>query len=347
MHIRAATIHELKKVQHTHGDEVVTKVEREGLLPNDETLANVCTQTLHLFDKRGNNTGTFGDSEDVHRFPVRLSEYRDGQYDFEAFSKLALALVGDEMGEASASTGGYLFFLHYEHGGHEHVLIAMLKLKEGAGIGAGLSLMPTLTIDTSKLHEAARINLTRWESNVQPYLSFVKRRGEDKVSRYFRKALACMGYTSSQHHTEQVIKAAREYVMSRPGMSESERIQKWDQVRSSLHLAFETSADEVALEAIAVAVEPAESSAFIDFVAEGVSAGIYTFDHAFKPHRDTFRALKRIKGQVGTVLVAFDVADVKAGRVNYDQSADVLIISREAISESVREEVINSVIAGT
>jgi nucleoid-associated protein len=347
MHIRAATMHQLKKVQFSHGEDVVDTVEREGLLPNDEVLSNVCVQTLNLFDKKGNNTGTFGDDIDLHRFPVRLNEYRANQHDFEAFSKLALAMLAEEMSDAAASNGGHYFFVHYEQSGNEHLLIAMLKLREGAGIDADLSLLPTLTIDTSKLHEAARINLTRWEAGMQPYLTFVKKRGEDKVTRYFRKALACTNYTSSQHHTSQVIEAAKEYVMSRPNASDEQRRAQWDAVRTSLHSAFASCKGEIVLDAIAVAVEPEEPSAFSDFVAEGVSAGKYSFDHAFKPHAETFKSLKRIKSHVGTVSLAFDLSDVKAGRVAYDQEAEVLIIQSDAVSHDLKQQVISSAIAGT
>lgn len=344
MQIISATIHELKKLQHTHGEEVVSSIERDGLLPVDATLTNVCAQTIAFISKNGNNTGTFGDSEDIHRFPIRLKEYRDGTHSFEAFSKISLAIIAEHMANASAANGGYAFYLHYKQGNEEHLLVVMLKLKEGAGISDALALLPTLIIDTSKLHEAARVNLTRWESGMQPYLTFVKGRGADKVTEYFRTALACTGYTSSQHHTEQVIAAAKDYIHSLPGLSKDERNEKWGAVRTSLHTAFSSNAEEIVLDAIAVAIEPTDPDAFKDFIASEDSAGKYSFNHTFKPHSDTFRQLKRIRGKVGTISVSFDVEDVRQGRVVYDEEMGALII--RSVSDKVRQEAIESATAG-
>src|SRR3546814_15013409 len=93
---------------------------------------------------------------------------------------------------------GYSLFLRYREQPNDFLLIAMLKLKPGAGIDeTSLSLQPTLNIDLDLLNEAARINITRLLANEEPYLNFIK--GYSKaaeVTEYLRQALACANYTN-------------------------------------------------------------------------------------------------------------------------------------------------------
>jgi nucleoid-associated protein len=326
MEIKNAIIHKLVKAQHTSGEGSVTLQMRQELLPNDATLTSVCSQTLHLFQRKGNNTGTFGQDEDVHRFPIRVQEHLGGKADFVEFSKHALNIIQEKMSHSSASNGGHAFFVHYSSGEDEFLLVAMLKLREGAGIADNLALLPTLVIDTDRLHEAARVNLSRWAKDEQPYLTFIKGRGADEVTAYFRDALACEGYTSGRHHTKQVIEAAEKYVHELDGLNQEEKRQRWTEVRARLFDCFASNKDEVGLTAIAVAIEPNSPDLFVDYVTVGPKAAQFQVSHQFKPDRDSYRALKRVSGKMGSVSVSFDVADVLQGRVAYDEASDALLI---------------------
>ncbi|WP_282294812.1 nucleoid-associated protein [Stenotrophomonas sp. PS02289] len=215
MEITDAIIHRLHKEQHTSGPESVQIHARADQLPLDETLESVCKQTLLLFNRKGNNTGTFGENEDVHRFPIRVQECLDEWTTFVEFTGHAVEIIKGAMSKASAANGGHAFFVRYKAGADEFLMVAMLKLREGAGIDEdSLGLLPTLVIDTDKLHEAARLNITRWKNSEEPYLTFIKGKGADEVTAYFREALACESYTSGRHHTSQVIAAAEAYVKS-------------------------------------------------------------------------------------------------------------------------------------
>lgn len=345
MNIKDAIVHHLAKEQHTSGPESVVLHVREDLLPMDETLNSVCTQTLALFNRRGNNTGTFGQNEDVHRFPIRVQQYLDGEVVFEDFSAHAVEIIQSEMSKASAASGGHAFFVRYESGGEEFLLVAMLKLREGAGIDeASLGLLPTLVIDTDKLHEAARLNITRWKSGDQPYLTFIKGRGADTVTAYFREALACEGYTSGRHHTKQIISAAEAYVLSLESLTVEDRKERWTVVRERLFECFSQNKSEVGLAAIAVAVEPLEPQEFEAFVTTSDQASQFQVSHHFKPDREAYRGLKRVRAKMGTVTVAFDIDDVRQGRVAFDASANALLIYGP--SEDVKKEITDNVSPG-
>lgn len=313
---------------------------RDEPLPINDTLTGVCAQTLHLFSKKGNNTGTFGEDEDLHRFPVRVKEHRTEGTHFRDFSIHAVTIIEGEMSKSPLATGGHAFIVRYEHGGEDFLLVAMLKLREGAGIDdQSLELTPTLVIDTDKLHEAARLNLSRWDSGEVPYLTFIKGRGADEVTAYFRDALACDDYTSSRHHTKQVIAAAEAYVAQVEGISESERKQRWHDVRGRLFECFSQSRDEVVLAAIAVAIEPQAPELFEAFVTTGDNAQNFSFSHQFKPEKTAYKGLKRVNGKMGTISVSFDIDDVTGRRVTYDESQDALLIHNpsDEIKRQVKE----------
>ncbi|PPT25542.1 hypothetical protein XabCFBP2524_22480, partial [Xanthomonas axonopodis pv. begoniae] len=96
-----------------------------------------------------------------------------------------------------------------------------------------LDLEPALVIDTDKLHEAAKVSFARWEQGEDAYLTFVKARGTEEVSAYFRDSLACVNYTSAQKNTERMIEAARAYVMSL-NLSEADTQERWKATKKSL-----------------------------------------------------------------------------------------------------------------
>lgn len=334
MNVLKATIHRLGKDQYAHGEGTVEVQLRQALLPLNPLLTQVAEQTVRLFGKRGNNTGTFGDDEDAYRFPVRLKEYREQNIDFLELSQVVVGILESKMQFVVGATGGHAFFLHYEQGGGEYLLVAILKLKDGAGISDELDFEPAVVIDTDKLHEAAKVSFSRWEGGEDAYLTFVKARGADEVSAYFRNSLACVNYTTAQQNTERMIAAARAYVEAL-GLSELETQERWKGTKESLYRCFETSRAGVVLETIAVAVEPNEPDLFSTFVTEGPQAAQLLVSHQFVPHLDTFRKLHRLSAKMGTVSVAFDVEDAAAGRVKYDPQADALVIPNP--TEDIRE----------
>src|SRR3546814_19827859 len=97
------------------------------------------------------------------------------------------------MERSRLANGGHALFLRYREPPNDFLLIAMLKLKPGAGIDEDtLELLPTLNIDLTLLNEAARINITRPQEGLVPYLTFIKgaKQAAD-VTEYLLSASAC------------------------------------------------------------------------------------------------------------------------------------------------------------
>jgi len=339
--ITDATIHQLNKAAQTKDDGSVTLNARQESLPKDDVLSGLCQSLIDLYTRHANSNGTLGQDPIEHLFPVHLKAYVEGQTNFIPFTQEVLGILKAQMEKSFLSTGGYALFLRYAVDEHDMLLVVMLKLKAGAGIDAAtLSLTKTLNIDLDHLHEAARINVTRWVSGQQPYLTFIKGRSSaNDVSEYFRRALACTGFTDSKHHTEAVLRAADEFVNTRADLDAAGKQVERIAMRQRLYDCLSTNPDEVPLLTVAANVYPGDPQSFIDHIKAKAADGGYHLDDRFKPHRATFQKLRRIKERFGSVQVAFDVEDVLEERVRYDEelNAVVLLNPPERLKQTLKE----------
>lgn len=339
--ITEATIHHLEKSAQTRGTGSITVHPRATQLPVDGVLQRLCDSLVLMYTKAANSNGTLGVDPRAHRFPVHLRDYFEGRTEFIQFTREAVTLIAHRMEESFLASGGYALFLRYRIERHDFVLVAMLKLKHGAGIDAGtLSLTETLNIDLAHLNEAARINLSRWQSQQQPYLTFIKgATRQAEVSEYFREALACTSFTDSRHHTEAVLRAAHDFIDARTDLSAEGRRQEKFTMRQRLFDCLDSNRDEVPLATVAAAINPSAPSDFLDHVRNRPEGESYDLDDRFKPNRKTYMGLKRLHGKIGTVVLSFDVADVQAERVRYDARTDSVVLKSptESLKNSILE----------
>jgi len=340
MQIAEATIHRLIKAANTSGEGSVQKQLREANLPVDVTLETVVADLIALYAKSVDSQGTFGDDENIHVFPGRFTQYLGGRLGFQEMASVGLSLIADKMEGALFANGGYALFVRYTYQQHDFFLVAMLKLRSGAGIDEEtLSLEPTLSIDLDRLNEAARVNITRMNDGVEPYLTFIKgKRNRVQVTDYFRSALSCTSFTSSAHHTQQLMQAADAYVAQRDDLPDEQAKQneKID-MRQRLFDYFKNNADEVTLETAAAHIHPNKSDEFIGFVKGEGEQPQFHIDDAFKPDKKTYTKLQRISATMGSVRVSFSVQDVQNGTVTYDVRQDAVII--RGPSENLKREI--------
>src|SRR5690606_7926556 len=229
-----------------------------------------------------------------------------------ALTEAAITLIAAQMEAARLSNGGYALFVRYEEGTNDFLLIAMLKLKAGAAIDEDLELLPTLNIDLGLLNEAARINISRWATRTEPYLTFIKgSRSKSEITEYFRTALACTNFTKSAAQTSQLIDAADAFVAQRQDLTNGQqRQQERTRMRARLHDCLRQNSDEIALATVAASISQENPQDFIDFIQIEVEGERrFNFNDQFRPDKATVRTLKRIEGVMGSVRVSFDVDD--------------------------------------
>ena len=323
MQIHEAIIHQLVKIRDTHGDDSVQIKPRASLLTVDTVLIDMAQSLRDTYAENISGYGSLGSDPDLHRFPILMQQYLDASTDthaFIVFTKATVKLIAETMKNERFATGGYALFLRYSSQGSEWLLVVMLKLKHGAGVDpVSLDLQQTLTFDIGKLHEAARINLGKWTTDDQPYLSFVKPRTKGSaISEYFRNALACLHFTDSKHHTQQVIQALDDFVESRVDIAPDNKRDQLTVMRQRLYECFVANPTEVVLDTLSAYVMPNEPLSFKEFIRTGSQSTNYQINDAFKPDKHTFSQIRRLKAKMGSVSVAFDVADVQQQRVKYD-----------------------------
>ncbi|WP_256351536.1 nucleoid-associated protein [Pseudomonas gingeri] len=251
-----------------------------------------------------------------------MKEYTANNIELVAFSRQTCTLISSKMQDQFMATTSWPLFVHYTNQGKHWLLIAMLKLKEGVGINEQtLDLNNSLSFDISHLHEAARIDIEKWQKNEQPYLSFIKRRaGDSDVSKYFRNALSCTDYTDAKYNTELTIKAVEDYCKK----------QNWDgeksqEARDKLYnFCAEMKQKElpVNLNSLSAHINDQDPESFITFVKESG----YEVSDIFSPNPASYKKLMRVSRRFGSISVSFDVDDLRSETVKYREDIDAIVI---------------------
>lgn len=323
MNIAEAILHRIEKNKNTSGKGTAQLTMRPVRLPIDDKLERTVSDILHIYSKSTSGYGTFDTNEAVYRFPVLLRDYIVSGADFISFTHDTTRFIAKEMEDESFATGGYALFLRYANQERDWLLVAMLKLKPGTGVNEQtMELSDTLSFDIDHLHEAARIDLGKWQADAQPYLSFIKKRqGGQDVSRYFREALGCTEYTDSKHNTGKMLEAFEAYG-ERQGWTQEQKRDGRRRVYD--YCETKDKAGEPAnLTALSALINDQDPDAFSTFVREeGFEIG-----ETFKPHKTTYVRFRRIQRQFGSVKVSFDVQDLLDGRVAYDDVNGCLVIT--------------------
>lgn len=333
LEIQHSIIHGIIKNKDTSGADSVTIKPRQELLPIDDRLITLGNDILKLYGKLSNGYGMLGNDYDVHRFPQYLNRHIRSEMDFVAFSKNTISVISELMSQQRFSTTSYPVFFRYKNQGRDWLLIAVLKLKEGVGLDEStLDLNDTLSFDVSNLREAARIDIGKWSTNQQPYLSFIKRGGssDSESSRYFRDALSCLEYTDAKYNTDVAVRAVDDYCESKQFNAEKKQSLR---ARMYEYCKAKKDADEpVNLTSLSAILNDQEPDSFINFVRESG----YEVNETFSPNPESYKRLQRLSKRFGTISLAFDVDDLYSERIVYSNS-DNSIVVRNPPAELVQE----------
>ncbi|WP_230598266.1 nucleoid-associated protein [Xanthomonas albilineans] len=232
--LKNAVIHSLEKEAH----ETATNVRHgKGLLnPADEMVLRLATKLAELVGKEGNAVlwGQFAAANREGEFPGAVRASMKAKLDddsFLALSRAAMKELSEQAEKKTGATGGHIFFGQFSSNGSDFLLVAMMKKKGAIQLSDDLQPTHIDQIDMSKLHQAARINLTNYEKHLardaaneeapdaenlsaaeKTYLCFVNRRGREEVADYFIDALGCVKGTSSSQLTTKLLKYVKEFV---------------------------------------------------------------------------------------------------------------------------------------
>ncbi len=322
MEVLEAALHEIRKDKETSGEHAVQVLHASALLPLDNILKNAAEAVLANYTKKHNAWGVFGVNEQTQRFPVILKENMNKSKDFLTFSIETTDLIAKEMSSKNMSTGGHILFLHYENASVSWLMVVKLRLSNGTGVDdKNLQLTETRSFNMDNIHEAARVNLQSWQQDgTETYLSFIKGRGDEEVSKYFRDALGCTDYTDSKKQTQAAMIAIQCF-FDKKALSLDDRKEK----KKVIHdLFFTCYKDQKPINLIALSayVDTQNPNDFKDFIREN---GIELQDE-FKPHAKTFSSWKRVGSKFKSISLSFDLAALDDQTITYDQSKNTITI---------------------
>ncbi|MBV7598961.1 nucleoid-associated protein [Aeromonas sp. sia0103] len=248
MKVNKIIIHNLKKEQESNATEVIPG--GTLLSSSDENTIKLVDRLDKLYSRRGNAAvyGSFSDSG-VNAFPSAVSRYVSDESidkEFISMSLVAMSQVEVLASKIPQATGGYIVFSHYEDDNEiEYILIASIKATSGLNISSDLKIISVPEIDLSKIHQAARINVSAFknskssvddiegrdvddnedededeeEDSAPPYLSFISPRTTDGVSGYFSRGLGCSDGVKPIKATKNTFKLV-EKIMSHPELKD-------------------------------------------------------------------------------------------------------------------------------
>lgn len=332
MNIKEAILHRIVKEQHSKTYELQP---RDKLLPESDSLSRLAEAIQKRYSEKYVVHGSFEDDPDIYRFPVLLNKYLGGEKDLVEFSGSALKILAEEMSKKTSTTSSFLKMLRYTSNNKDWLLILMLKTSAQTGINLQtLELDDSYVFDLQHLHEAARIDIGKFQSNEPRYLTFVKpRAGKDDPSDYFRDALGCTDISEPKQNTNQVIDALDSF--SEANKWKPERRQE---ARKALyeHCAKKSKDREpVNLEALSAIIDDQNPKAFWEYVANGD----YEVPTTFDPHPATYKKLKRISHRFSNINLSFDVDDLTSGNIDLSEING----QSEIVIRNVPEHILNDI----
>ncbi|MEP0174129.1 MAG: nucleoid-associated protein [Paraglaciecola sp.] len=245
MNLLQTVIHELikepaKEGRPAKGPEIVPASEQLDV--TNEPTVKLVESIKSLYGSKGNysSQGSFDIDDTAQTFPINFSTFIDSSGEDELFLKLTLQTMDNLVKESRSknfATGGYIVFAHYEQGGQNFFLVAMVKKKDGITL---VNLKPETIqeVDLSKLHQAIRINISSYLTAMEyiaeskptegAYLSFISPVSNQGASGYFISAFGCSDAIAAKVATESAFAAVTYYFDSyeelRPLKSEANDI---------------------------------------------------------------------------------------------------------------------------
>ncbi len=352
MEIKQVVIHELIKQS---GTTMANINPADKLLNIDLLLVKELVAELNkLYGTKGNNAiyGTFSRENVTNEFPSHTDKYLSNESDdfFLALSVRCMAELSREASAKQSSTGGYIVFARYKDQ-HDYLLIAMIKDKQGLQVNADLEPVSIISIDLSKIHQAARINLTTYKNvsgnednseniEVKAYLSFVSPKTNNDVSGYFIKALDCSDGVPAARATKNAFTTVDAYCQTIPQLKSLR-----PKVKDSLIRYFEgclnnkQPATLAGIEHSIRQVVPADNHALLDDFSQFANSDEHQLPEVFGVNAAKLKTYTRIISKTPDWELSFQRTAVgvdENSELRYDKNAGLLTIR---CSEDLKKQI--------
>ena len=293
MQIEAMIIHKLAK--DVANPAVLTT--RDSLLAVDRKATDFVTEVRDSYYKSGIHHGTFDENAVSFPFQTLATDYLEKKMDFIAFSTKAMSHLKTMIDTATLATGSYVVFSHFKPD-DEFLSVVLLNDKQGYAIDEKLNLKQAIHLETNKIHVASSVNVTRWKSKNDPYLTFI--RGSRDIAQYFQNFIGCTDLTPAKEASKRFKLAVTDF-LAKSGLDDEERERRltsvYDQCADCIH-----KKQPINLTAIAGILDPAKPERFVHFA----NGDKYQVSNVFNGHSQTLRSLKFVSYRSKELSITFD-----------------------------------------
>ena len=360
--INRVIIHQLNKVQHK--EIKPSNIRPEVLDANSEIVQNLVNEINALYCRKGNNVqyGVFIEGEGRGSFPDSFESYSANEVltdkDFIELTKKAMESLYIQANAKSSSSGGYILFVDCNLPSSGRFFItAMVKQKAGVTLDDSLDLKELLHLDITRLHQAARINFSKYMQFLQAsdekkseinYLNFVSPKTNAEAAGYFITALGCTQGCSSARATADVVRASVEFFES----NEELKKHSYD-IRQKLHehlgkKAFDGESVKLSeIEKIAREFIPADDSEKVEELADSFVSHLngekWAIPVEFTVHTGTLKKQSFISSKTENWKFEFNTSSLgceETSEIFYDEEEQCIVIRHlpEKVIESITKE---------
>ena len=268
MIITNVIVHKIISAQYD-SEVIIQKRGNEITLPNNN--ADNLLSSIELSINKDRNIA-FAGFDEISWFPQNLNNYINDNSSFYEFSVDSLSQLASHMSLVPAATGGYLVMAHYsESNGNPFFMVILLKDREGIGINDKLDLEPIQSLDLERLHFAARIDISKWQSTnpkiKRNHIWFLKGKNRENVVKYFKTFLGINEglYSDPQKQNANLVKAVLRFTSDEYDYAQREiaihRIHE-------LAIAKNETNEYISLQEITSLISPNEPDKFITYLIQ-------------------------------------------------------------------------------
>lgn len=337
MQVARAIIHKIGKSTNTPQDEVHDPIFSTQLLAINGILNRFAGKVLEAYRAKTATYGCFETDTDNYPFSVYLTDYitvasNIKDTEFKRFTVRATTRLHTKIRSIYKASAEYIIFLDYTDTTN-FILAVILNNALEAVVNPDFTLREEPRVKIDHLHHAARININKWQSAEDRYLSFISK--SEGGADYFKDFIGGTSLTDDKRNTRDLKKAIREFcdgIDDLNGQADRYIKDAHDYLVSSMS---ENRSREVSVENIARRVFPERYEGFIEKVNECEIDSIFIID---KSELSKFKRL-HVKGSGYTF--SFDKDLVDNGTLDWNSDEQTVKIKVDAVSASAINEFLN------
>ena len=299
------------------------------------TAGRLIDEIHKLYARRASKAyGKF--SSDTVNYPTstNLKNYLRGQTNFETLTMALMTTLQKQAQAKVASTGGHVFFAHFEREGTQYFLVAIVTDKLSAALTATQDLEDVTHLDVEGFRFAGRISVTGWTNNEERFIGFLKGRGT--VSDYFKEFLGCDTTIQSRIETTSFVGALKIFA-DKQKFDANRREEFMDR---ALEICDRDARAQKPMDFSALANElhPEDPAALVDVLADPD----LSLNDGFVADRRALKGLVNFKKKTPNWSVEFERRALHSGKVRYNAEENTIVLLdvpedlRRELSEELR-----------